>query len=193
MKTQNLNWLLAMIFMAGCQTQADARNQKPAQTVPELHIISEATLKVPYSCDGSYEKSALFLSEYSKRRNSPELLYNGACGSQMYFDVNTAGDDMALIADLGAVPLERISAHVALDDGQRLKFTTSAAVVVGHSYAVVISKSEFRGLFVFQVENFVADGELRLRYAVKSYAIQEATSSSGGFNWTNLNSEFPTP
>ena len=52
----------------------------------------------------------LFLSSESRKRNSPELQFNGACGTENYFVVNTNGNEMSLIADLGSVPLEDITA-----------------------------------------------------------------------------------
>src|SRR3982751_2678845 len=90
--------------------------------LPELHTIKTVTLSPSYSCRSQedfsrgYESTALYLSDYSKRRNSPDLLFNGACRSEDYFEASTAGDDMALIADLGTdVSVEQLSAHLAFN------------------------------------------------------------------------------
>lgn len=76
--------------------------------LPPLHRIKGVTLSPSYSCRSAeefgrgYENTALFLSDFAKQRNSPDLLFNGACGSEDYFEAATAGDDMSLVADLGA-------------------------------------------------------------------------------------------
>src|SRR3954467_138388 len=80
----------------------------PAQQdygLPELHTIKTVTLSPSYSCRSQedfgkgYESTALFLSKYSKSRNSPDLLFDGACRSGDYFESSTAGDDMAFVVD----------------------------------------------------------------------------------------------
>jgi hypothetical protein len=65
-------------------------------------------------CTG-YAQTALFPSRYSEDRNSPDLLFNGACGSEDYREGSTAGDDMSLIADLGNVPLEEVTSSRAFN------------------------------------------------------------------------------
>src|ERR1700689_1890318 len=86
--------------------------------LPELHKTNSVTLGPSYSCgsagqaqtgEGSYRNSALFLSKYSHQMNAPELLFNGACGAEDYLQSSVAGDEMSLIADLGAVPLETVA------------------------------------------------------------------------------------
>src|SRR5512143_1654422 len=92
--------LFAIVLMA---TVAPAQSPEPDYGLPDLHMIKTVTLSPSYSCRSAedfqkgYENTALFLSTYSKQRNSPDLLFNGACGSQDYFQASTAGDDMALI------------------------------------------------------------------------------------------------
>src|ERR1044072_2654982 len=101
---------------------ANAQTSQQGSTLPELHKIKTATLSPSYSCRSKedfqkgYQSAALFLSDYSKKSNSPDLLFNGACGSGNYFQASTAGDDMALIADLGAIALEDVTAHIAFFD-----------------------------------------------------------------------------
>src|SRR5437879_5338919 len=100
--------LFALTVM--CLTVAPFNQQQKKEDLglPELHKIKTATLSPSYICRSKqdsrrgYEKTALFLSTYADDINAPELLFNGACGSQDYFD----GGDMSLIADLGAIPLE---------------------------------------------------------------------------------------
>jgi hypothetical protein len=169
--------------------------------LPELHKINSATLSPSYSCRSSddfkkgYENTALFLSAFSKRRNSPDLLFNGACGSQDYFQASTAGDDMALIADLGAVTIEEMTAHRAFNvKGVHnfkaySKFSDSVKVVPGHTYAVLLSKSEIRGLFIFTVDNYIPNQRVDLRYAVKQYQVLTSRTESVGFDWERKNQQ----
>lgn len=164
--------------------------------LPPLNVIQEVTLEPPYSCRSDqdfskgYEKTALFLSGYSRQRNGPELLFNGACGSQDYFDVNTAGDSMSLIADLGAdVSIETLTAQEVFN----LKgvnslpdytaFSSVAKTVPGDTYAVVINTGDVRGLLVFTVVKFVPDTEVVLQFAVKDYQINLSYTRSPGFGW----------
>ena len=147
--------LLLGLLVAGMATRQDNKRQ---YGLPTLHQIKQQTLSPSYGCRTSeepqqgYQKSALFLSEYSKRRNSPELLFSGACRSDDFFEVSSAGDDMALIADLGEdVPLEEVTAHRAFNlEGVARpeaysKFSQTAKVIRGHTYAVLINKSDLRG------------------------------------------------
>lgn len=104
--------LAAIFFMIGSSTLA-----KPADSgLPELHKIKTATISHSYSCPyeqdfhQGYGKTALFLQSSSEQRSRPDLVFNGACGSEDYFESSTAGDDMSMIADLGTEPLEEITA-----------------------------------------------------------------------------------
>jgi hypothetical protein len=155
-------------------------------------------LRPSYSCDPSgesrpgYGNTALFLSGYSRQRNNPELLFNGACGVENYFDVNTAGDDMSLIADLGAdVPVETLTAQQvfnlkgAFSFADYTAFAWVAKIVQGHTYAVAINHDDRRGLFVFSVVRFVPDLRVDLRFAVKDYQIQLTSNRSPGFDWSS--------
>jgi hypothetical protein len=168
--------------------------------LPELHTIKTATLSPSYSCRSSdefqqgYQKTALFLSEYSKRRNSPDLLFNGACRSEDYFEASTAGDDMALIADLGSdVSLELLSAHLAFNKQNvhsfpaYSKFAQSVKVEANHTYVVLLNKRELRGLFIFTVTNYVPNQQVDLKYAVKEYQVMDVKSESPGFSWEQKN------
>jgi len=162
-----------------------------AGKMPVLHKIEQATLTAPYSCKGSYEKSALFLSGFSKSQNAPDLLYNGACGSENFIDASTAGDDFTLIADLGDVKLEDLTASKSFNIqntvGQDNTFKETQPVILNHTYAVLISKSDIRALYAFKVVSQTKDGAMTIRYAVKSYSIQETKAESEGFSWDRKN------
>jgi hypothetical protein len=163
--------------------------------LPELHTIKNATLSPSYSCRTKeefrtgYAKTALFLSKYTEDRNAPDLLFNGACGSVDYFEGSTAGDDMSLIADMGTVPLEEVTAHKAFNFQNvhsfdlYSRFAREVKVVPNHTYVVLINKRELRGLFAFSVDTFVPNQKVDLRYAVKQYQLLSERARSEGFDW----------
>jgi hypothetical protein len=189
--TKNALMMAIAVTLAGCGSSGGhdpatgtALDGSEGQ-LPDLHVIQRARFAHPYGCPSggtpSFEGTALFLSAYARQRNSPDLLYNGACGSPAYLEAATAGDDFALIADLGAVPLDGMTALMALR--HKHGFRETAPVIVGHTYVVLISKSDIRALFVLRVEEQVADGPMTISYAVKSYSVQETAASSPGFDW----------
>lgn len=158
--------------------------------LPELHVIKQVTLSPSYSCrpqeefQKGYQQTALFLSDYSRRRNSPDLLFNGACRSTDYFDVS----DMSLIADLGTgLSVEEITAQRAFNVRgvmpHNTKFERSVKVEAGHTYAVLLNKRDTRGLYVFTVLNYVQNQRVELRYAAKEYQVTEVKAGSTGFDW----------
>ena len=163
--------------------------------LPELHKIKTATLGPSYSCRSQpesaqgYANTALFLSDYSRRRNSPDLLFNGACGAKDYFQSVTAGDDMGVIADLGEFPLEKLSAHLIFNTRDTAsfdlysKFAQSVEVQPNHTYAVLVNREEIRALFAFTVTGYVPNKKLDLKYAVKEYQILDLRAQSPGFSW----------
>ncbi len=173
--------------------------------LPELHTIKTVTLAPAYSCRSEeefqkgYQRSALFLSDYSRRRNSPDLLFNGACRGEDYFQSSTAGDDMALIADLGTdAPVEEITAHLAFNKRNvhlfdaYSKFARSVKVEAHHTYVVLLNKREIRGLFVFTVTNHDPNQQVELKYAVKEYQLMDVRAQSPGFDWGQSNSAAQT-
>ena len=168
--------------------------------LPELHTINSVTLSPNYGCRSQedfsrgYEKTALFLSDYSKRMNAPDLLFNGACKSEDYFEASTAGDDMALIADLGTdISIEQLSAHLAFNKQNfhsfpaYSKFARAVKVEANHTYVVLLNKSDLRGLFIFTVTNYVPNERVKLKYAVKEYQILDVKAQSPGFSWGQEN------
>jgi hypothetical protein len=165
------------------------------QDPPVLNTIQSAILGPSYSCGGNpaqgYGTTALFLSEYSRKENSPELLFNGACGSPDYFDVNTNGDAMSLIADLGSAPLVAVTSQRTFNlqgvnsFADYTQFALIAPIVQGHTYAVVINHSDVRGLFLFTVVKLVSDQEVDLQFELKDYQINLGPLvRSPGFDWS---------
>ncbi|CAF2390822.1 unnamed protein product [Rotaria sp. Silwood2] len=159
-------------------------------TLPELHVIKKVSFTHPYSCQSSplsYEGCALFLTDYGVSLNMPDLLYNGACGSDNTFDVMLAGDDFGMLTDLGDVPLENVTAAKAFNYeymvGHDNKFTDTVKVVSGHTYAALLAKREIRALFVFRVENYERSGPALISYAVKQYGVVESVQEAPGFSW----------
>lgn len=159
--------------------------------LPELHKIEVYTFQAPYSCKGDFSKSALFLSSYSKKRNSPDLLFNGACNSPLYIEATTAGDDFSLISDLGDVSLELVTASKSFNYFQTVgkdnTFKANMPVVEGHTYSVLVSKSEIRALYVLKIDKLLPNGTMVIRYAVKSYSIQNTVNTSPNFDWEKGN------
>ncbi len=195
------NFILSLIVGLAASVSVFAQNVAQKFELPDLHTIKTITLSPSYSCRErdefrqGYGNTALFLSAYSKQRNSPDLLFNGACRSEDYFHASTAGDDMSLIADLGeTVPLDDISASRAFNlkrvhsFAEYSKFANSVKVEAHHTYAVLLNESDKRGLFVFTVVNYVPNGRVELRYAVKSYQIvPDGQVVSAGFDWERKN------
>jgi hypothetical protein len=162
--------------------------------LPQLHVIKQIAFKYPYSCQPgplSYEGCALFLTDYGVTRNSPDLLYNGACGSDNEFDVMLAGSNFGMLTDLGDVPLQNVTASKAFNYnktvGQDNLFTSSIKVVTGHTYAAVLARDDIRALFVFRVESYERSGPAVITYAVKQYGVIESVQEAPGFSWNEPN------
>ena len=192
--------LIATLLLAASSLAVAQNVANQDYGLPELHVIKTVTLSPSYSCRSKeefqkgYESTALFLSDYSKKRNSPDLLFNGACRGEDYFHASTAGDDMALIADLGAdTSLETITAHLAFNKRNvhsfdaYSKFARSVKVEANHTYVVLLNKGEIRGLFVFTVVDHVPNERVDLKYAVKEYQIMNVKAQSPGFSWEQKN------
>lgn len=188
--------LTVILFMA---TPLISREEKTDLGLPQLHTIKPVTLSPSYSCRSKeesqtgYAQTALFLSRYSESRNSPDLLFNGACGADDEFQGSTAGDDMSLIADLGDVPLEEVTAAKAFNfkrihsSDLYSKFAQTAKVEANHTYAILINKSEVRGLFLVSVRSHVPNKAISLRYAVKEYQVLRVRNQAEGFDWSSKN------
>lgn len=187
---------LAAIFFA---TGSSTPTKQADLGLPELHKIKTATLSPSYSCRSvhefrtGYAETALFLSSFSEQHSGPDLLFNGACGSEDYFVGSTAGDDMSMIADLGTEPLEDITT-ARVFNLKRIhsfdlysKFAEDAKVEANHTYALLIDKRDVRGLLVFTVTAYEPNKRVDLRYAVKEYQLLRVSAQSEGFNWDSKN------
>lgn len=173
-----------------------AQDSSPKLDQPELHRIKAITLSPSYGCrpaeefQRGYQNTALFLSAYSRRYNAPDLLFNGGCRGEDFFDAALAGDDMSLIADLGSsVSLEDVSAIKAFNLQQMhswpeySRFVRSAKVEPNHTYAVLLNGRDRRGLFIVTVVKHLKNQRVDLRYAVKSYQVMPIGQASPGFDW----------
>jgi hypothetical protein len=188
---------LATLFLAAAVPVPQGKPE--GFVLPELHKIKTVTLSPSYGCRSreefkrGYENTALFLTTLSRRRNTPELVFNGACGGPDELRSMTAGDDIGVIADLGDIPLEKVTPYVAFNthnvDSFELysKFTQVAKVQQNHTYAVLIDRSEIRSLFVFTVIGYLPNKKLDLRYAVKLYEVLQIRDHSPGFGWNTVN------
>jgi hypothetical protein len=163
--------------------------------LPELHKIKTISFGPSYGCQKharpDYGDAALFLSALSRRRNTPELVFVGACGGVDSLRAMTAGDDVGVIADLGEVPLEKVTARLVFNTRDRnddsfdfySKFVQQAKVQPNHTYAVLIDRSEMRSIFVFTITSYILNKELDLKYAIKEYQVLGLRAQSPGFDW----------
>jgi hypothetical protein len=160
--------------------------------LPELHKIKRITLSPSYSCRSAedsqkgYASTALFLSNRSR---GPVLLFNGACNSPDYLDVNMGGDALSVIADLGRIRIEDLKAEQVFNV-QRVhspelfsRFTMEVQPEIGHCYAVLINRSDARGMFYFTVIGYIPNERLDLRYVVKDFQLLHVYAESPGFDW----------
>lgn len=182
--------ILAIMFLPLAVSVPQAKQEDLG--LPELHMIKSATLGPAYSCrskedfNKGYENTALFLSANSWRQNGPELLFNGSCGSEDYLE---SVADVGMIADLGEIPLEKMSAQLIFNTRRvhsfdlYSKFTKVAKVQLNHTYAVLISRSTVRSMFIFTVTGYVPNKRLDLRYVVKEYQVLQLKAQSPGFSW----------
>src|ERR1043166_6894181 len=188
-----IGWSICLVAFMALSTAAQPSNDD--YKLPELRTIKTVTLSPSYSCRSQadfsqgYAGAALFLSDHGKQR-SPDLLFNGACKADDYFEAATRGDAFSLIADLGSeISLADVSASQAFNPrrvaGADSKFAQTVKVVPGHTYAVLLSERTKRGLFVFTVDEYVPNKKVVLRYAVKSYELMAGAGDlrSPGFDW----------
>jgi len=184
--------LLAALSLAVQQPAAPASRPPSPNGLPALNVVRVVKLGPSYSCRSKeefalgYEATALWLSDYSRKRNEPDLLFDGACGGRNYFVASTAGNDMALIGDLGTnislptVTLERAMNYSGSAGPEReTRFSETALVAVGHTYVVALNKADVRGLFALTVTRLEPDQLVEFNYIVLSYSVtstvEEAT------------------
>jgi hypothetical protein len=178
---------VASIRFAPATTHAQTRQQDFG--LPELHRIVSITLQPTYSCrspqdfEKGYEKTALFVSNYSRKINSPELLFEGPCHGEDYL---SSPNGMDLIDDMGKVPLEEVTAQSVMTR-RDIDFERTAMVKLNHTYAVLINQPFIRGLLVFTVVDHDRNERLDIRYAVKEYQVLTVEKESPGFDWAARN------
>jgi hypothetical protein len=189
--------LASMLLIAAASSPLQNPQNPQGLDLPELHKIHKATLAPNYGChlkEGTgYGPAALYLSKNSR---GAELLFNGGCGpgSRDNLTINMDGGDMNLIADMGKVQLEDLSADqpfiLYLDSGEpSVKFTFEAQIELGHTYAVLVNKTFERALFYFTVTGYLQNKRLELRYAVEDFHLATAKVQSPGFSWDTKNTE----
>ncbi|HEY2915373.1 MAG TPA: hypothetical protein VGK21_18555 [Candidatus Angelobacter sp.] len=173
---------------------ASVQNKPRDLGLPELHKIQKITLSPNYGCRTpeefaqGYANTALFLSSYSRQRNSPELLFNGACGGPDYFTSATAGAQLDVISDFGEAPLKDLIAsdvfglHRTVDS--MANFRQELKIQAGHTYAVLINKGDIHGFFFFQVLKYIPNHKLDLEYVVMNYSFFHEEQHSPGFDWS---------
>jgi hypothetical protein len=180
-----MNWiktrLIAFALFAAAASQA-----KAPETSPQIGVSRTIELSPSYSCrpadefQRGYQKTALFLSEEMRQRNSPDLLFNGACGSENYFQAATHGGNHSVIADLSTKPgaaaagterLMQLDAQKDRDALKRMGFDNDAAVVPGHTYAILLHKHGVRGLMLVTVSRHVQDKGVELTYELLNYQV----------------------
>lgn len=200
MKKICLLTLLALSLGVAARAQGQKLAKSEKVELPELNVIKPVTLAPCYSCRTpeefarGYEQTALFLTEHSRRRNSPALLFNGSPGSGAdYFQVSMAGAEMSVIADLGAgLDISDLTAVEfvhgvgarAGGPGTPMPFRTQAPVGVGRTYALIINKGEYRGLLYFTVTAHVPNQLVELRYTLKHFEALTLVGRSPGFDWS---------
>ena len=177
--------IILILTLAACGAKSASSADADPNGLPALHKLGAVTLERTDKCGESsgYEKSALFLSRYAAGRNSPDLLLTGACNGAAELVAETAGDDRAVIADIGEAAPEGLSAHDAMVMGDRYGFHTGAEVKPGHAYVIMATKGELRSLFVVRVSEDSTAYRVRLSYVVKQYQIQRTVSQSRGWDW----------
>jgi hypothetical protein len=176
--------LLAALSLAVQQPAAPAARPPSPNGLPVLNVVRAVKLGPTYSCrskeevESGYGTTSLWLSDYSRGRNEPDLLFDGACGGRNYFVASTAGDDMALVADLGPnVSLATVTRARAMNYSgvqgpeRETRFSETALVVVGHTYVVTLNKADVRGLFALTVTRFQPDEYVEFNYVVLNYAV----------------------
>jgi hypothetical protein len=183
-------WIAILILSASSVAPTIAA---PDFGLPELHKINSVTLSPSYSCRSEqealkgYENTALFLSAYSHRVNSPELLFNGACKSPDTFQGATAGDDLDVVADYGEWPIEDLTAQQVFSPrriaGAYAQFSEEVPVKEGHTYGLLINKPYIRGFFFFQVMHHIPNQKVELKYVVHDYELLDRSAASPGFAW----------
>lgn len=184
--------LLLSLFIVSClaslgpfPARLPRRLRTSQNNLPQLYKIQTIHLTGPYGCIPGYNGSAIFLSEADRARNAPILLYDGNCPPQSTdFLCAMAGNDVASIADLGAVKLTSFSANDAIF---AKNFQDEPPVVEGHSYFAIIARDDLRAMLAWSVDKLYPNGAADLSYAVMMYEEHTVTQESQGWDWSSHN------
>ena len=181
--------LIAIVLTAASIVCVAASNS----TLPVLYQLHEHTFAKPWGC-GTYPEAALFMSSYSQQANEPELLYSSCagCGATcpQSLTTNTVVWDFGAVVQLpeGTNLTSLTASDVVIADwyNPNMKWHTSGntPVVQGATYAAIVSKTEFRSLFAFQVTNTTLNGPMTITYGVFLYQVVQSYLKSPGANWT---------
>ena len=174
--------LIAFALLVVTVPQAQAPNPQP-----QIGVSRTIELTPSYSCRPTeefrrgFQKTALFLSEEMRVLNSPDLLFNGACGSENYFQASTHGGNHSLVADLSTIKAGDLLRLRQLDAQKdraalfKMGFEDDAAVALGHTYAILLHKDGVRGLMIVTVTKHVQDKGVTLTYDVLDYQVTNET------------------
>jgi hypothetical protein len=194
LKSFSLLLVVALIAVSASASAFDAPSG-----LPKLNTIFTHVFDTAYSCGGDYAKSGLALDGDVQ---SPDLLFNGACGSDPSFQASFAGEDfslLSLIGDSQTHPLHNVSAHAAFNYanmvGQDNIFKQDIMSQSGNTYSVLRTQGgggglSTRTLFAFETVSGcdTANRPCKIAYAVLNYGKVKFEEESPGFDWTKLNS-----
>ena len=176
----------SLLLMA---SPASVQNKPRDLGLPELHKIQKITLSPSYDCRTpeefaqGYANTALFLSDFSRQHNSPELVFRGSCKDIDLF----LGHYLDVIADFGTVSLSTLTASDVFGVGHRMDspadFRFFVKIQAGHTYSVLMNQGKICGFFFVQVVNYVPNQKLELEYVVMNYSIFREEQRAPGFDW----------
>ncbi len=182
MKTHTTQlFALFLLALIGCGEDIKSGGSAEDSINSEIGVLKTYRFTQPRSCrkddvDGSYETSALFLSEASLDRNDPQLLYVGLCDSEGAFSVNQNGGDKRVgIADLDATSL----GDIEIEDILETPLVFDKNIEVEHIYGVWDDGNPTRVIFAFRVIEFEQGGEILIEYIVLA-------KETGDFEETDL-------
>jgi len=186
---QRMRFLSLFLFVL---VKVVASTSVGADGLPDLLVIKNHTFPLPWGC-GSYDQASLWLSNFSKKMNSPDLLYNScvSCSAtcSQTFSVNTVVWDSSAIAKFPqGTDLTTLSAStlIAFDWARAPMWETSGwvSVAVGATYGVIIAKENIRSIYAFQVVNASVNGPVTINYGVFSYELMQVVKESPGSSWS---------
>lgn len=148
---------------------------------PALYKINKFHFTGPYSCIPGYNGSALFLSQASFARNSPEVLYYGSCPPQPAI---WYGGTHGLMIDTGVRDLSSFSLNDAIYYSMNGGYVDHPTVVEKHTYVKLFADPTLVvGWMAITVDRIYPDGAMDARWGVFDYNLVEVTKESPGFEW----------